>query len=153
MKNLFAYLALIMFAYTPLHGHAGLFNKSGPEEQRAALVESRQDTLQQLFAEKPSAKQEIEQAAGYAVFSSVGVNLFVVASERGGGILRDNSSSDIYNTNPASLLWESLFTGKEGLFSMEPFQKAKDQYLLDEKRSLWKYDKVKVRVALSTGWR
>ena len=53
--------------------------------------------LDKLYAEKPAARNEIKSAKGYAVFSSIGVNLFLVSTERGGGILRDNrSGKDIY---------------------------------------------------------
>ena len=94
MKNLFIYFSLIMFAMTPLHGHAGLFKQSSAEEQRSELRKVRKDTLEQLYSESPATQQELQNAAGYAVFSSVGVNLFVVASERGGGILHDNRSGE-----------------------------------------------------------
>lgn len=86
---IFSALLLIM----PLSSHA-LFDKSSPAEKREELHEARTDALGKLYAEKPAAKAEIQSAVGYAVFSSVGVNVFVVATERGGGILHNNASGD-----------------------------------------------------------
>jgi lipid-binding SYLF domain-containing protein len=80
----------------PLSSHA-LFGKDDPDEQREELQEARSAALAKLYKEKPQARDEIKSAKGYAVFSSIGVNLFVVATERGGGILRDHrSGKDTY---------------------------------------------------------
>ena len=70
---------------------------AGPEEDRKEAQEARQSVLAKLYAEKPGAKAEIEKSKGYAVFSSFGMNLLVVSTARGSGILRDNrSGKDIY---------------------------------------------------------
>ena len=67
------------------------------EEDRKEAQEMRQKVLTKLYAEKPEAKAEVEKSKGYAVFSSLGVNLLVVSTARGSGILRDNrDNSDTY---------------------------------------------------------
>jgi lipid-binding SYLF domain-containing protein len=52
----------------------------------------RKEVLAKLYKEKPEAKAEIEKSKGYAVFSSFGMNLLVVSTARGGGILKDMRS-------------------------------------------------------------
>ena len=52
------------------------------------------DTLAELYAKKPYAKQLVENAAGYAVFSSFNTQLLIVGSGNGFGVAVDNSSGD-----------------------------------------------------------
>jgi lipid-binding SYLF domain-containing protein len=74
-----------------------LFAVAGPDEDRKEIQEMRQDVLTKLYKEKPATKSEIEKAAGYAVFSSLGINLFVVSTARGAGVLHDKrNKKDIY---------------------------------------------------------
>jgi len=80
----------------PLSSSA-IFGKKNPDKQRAGLQEQRGAALEKLYSERPSARDEIASAKGYAVFSNIGINLFLVSTERGGGILRDNrDGSDTY---------------------------------------------------------
>ena len=94
MKKLISTVFAIGLAIAPMASNAGLFDKKGPEDQKSELREARSAALDKLYEEKPHAREEVQSAVGYAVFSSVGVNLFVVATERGGGILHDNQSGD-----------------------------------------------------------
>jgi lipid-binding SYLF domain-containing protein len=68
------------------------FNKETVEQARASVQEMRTEVLTALYAEAPGAKEVIEQAAGYAVFSSVGVNVLLVSTARGEGIITDNAN-------------------------------------------------------------
>ena len=80
----------------PLSSHA-LFGKDDPDKVREELQQARSAALEKLYEENPQAREQIMSSEGYAVFSSIGVNLFIVATERGGGILRDNrNGKDIY---------------------------------------------------------
>ena len=63
---------------------------AGVDEDRKEIQEARQEVLTKLYKEKPEAKSEIAKSKGYAVFSSLGINLLVVSTARGGGILHDN---------------------------------------------------------------
>ncbi|MFT6771450.1 MAG: lipid-binding SYLF domain-containing protein, partial [Congregibacter sp.] len=65
-----------------------------PEEQRAELQETRTKALAKLYKQDPSLENELASAQGYAVFSNIGINLLLVSTQRGGGILRDNRSGD-----------------------------------------------------------
>ncbi len=71
--------------------------EKSPDEQRAEIKEMRKETLAQLYAEEPAAQAQIEESAGYAVFSNLGVNVLLLSTGRGGGVVRDNAAGkDIY---------------------------------------------------------
>lgn len=61
--------------------------KASPDEQRAAIHKTRDDVLAELYKLKPEAKARIKQAAGYAVFSNVGVNLLLASFAGGHGLV------------------------------------------------------------------
>ncbi|MGH6947987.1 MAG: hypothetical protein ACREDZ_11715 [Kiloniellales bacterium] len=63
-------------------------------EKRQAVGEMRSDTLTKLYAIEPSAEEQIANAAGYGVFSNVGVNLLLLSAGNGWGVVRDNASGD-----------------------------------------------------------
>ena len=70
---------------------------AGPDDDRKEIREMRQDVLTKLYKEKSGAKSEIEKSKGYAVFSSLGINLLVVSTARGDGVLHDKrNDKDIY---------------------------------------------------------
>jgi lipid-binding SYLF domain-containing protein len=63
-----------------------------PAEKRDYTLDMREDTLQKLYAQEPEARAKIKGAAGYGVFSNVGLNLFVLASGNGFGAVHDNAN-------------------------------------------------------------
>jgi lipid-binding SYLF domain-containing protein len=66
-------------------------------EKRQAAQQMRSETLTHLYEIHPYAKGQIEEAAGYAVFSSVGVNLFLLSTASGWGIVREaGTGQDTY---------------------------------------------------------
>lgn len=73
---------------------AGLFGPKGgsSEEKRATIGEQREEMLGDLVRLKPELKARLNQAAGFATFKQTDVNLFMLASSRGYGVLRDNRS-------------------------------------------------------------
>ena len=73
-------------------GSYALFDKDSPDERREELRKARTAALEKLYQEKPEARDEVKSAKGYAVFSSIGVNLFIVSTESGGGILHNNQT-------------------------------------------------------------
>ncbi len=74
-----------------------LFGKDDPDKERKEILEARGKALDKLYAEKPATRQQLKDAKGYAVFSSFGMNLFLISTERGDGVLRINSTGkDIY---------------------------------------------------------
>ena len=96
MTKLVTLILSSLLLIAPMSSYA-LFGKDDPAEERKELQGARNGALTKLYAEKPHAKSEVQGAKGYAVFSSIGMNLFLVATERGGGILRDNrTGKDTY---------------------------------------------------------
>ena len=71
----------------------------GPSEKSYTLSERRQiiDTmadqnLERLYVERPSARQEISESAGYAVFSNAGVHVIFVGGGGGHGVVIDKTT-------------------------------------------------------------
>lgn len=89
--------AFVCLAAASQAGAISFKKEKSVDEQRAELLEMRKETLAQLYAEEPAAKGQIAKAAGYAVFSNLGVNVLLLSTGRGGGVVRDNASGqDIY---------------------------------------------------------
>ncbi|MBI2813353.1 MAG: hypothetical protein HYX71_03630 [Opitutae bacterium] len=61
--------------------------KGTPDQQRASIRQTRDDVLAELYKLKPEARAKIKQAAGYAVFSNVGVNLILASFAGGHGLV------------------------------------------------------------------
>ena len=96
-KFRFSALTAIALALFVTSASAGLFDKESEDDKRAALQESRTAALDKFREEKPGAHKLLAESKGYAVFSNIGVNLFLVSTQRGGGILHDNrSGKDLY---------------------------------------------------------
>ena len=62
------------------------------EKKQQEIRKMAQDTLQTLYKADPKAKSAVEKAAGYAVFSNLGVKILVAGSGNGKGIAVDNKS-------------------------------------------------------------
>ncbi len=62
------------------------------DEKRQAAQQMRSETLARLYEIHPYAKGQIEEAAGYAVFSNVGVNLLLLSTASGWGIVHERAS-------------------------------------------------------------
>ena len=89
MKSFISVALTALLLALPMSSYA-LFGKDDPDAERKDLQKARSAALDKLYAEKPEARNKLQSSKGYAVFSSIGMNLFVVSTERGGGILRDN---------------------------------------------------------------
>jgi lipid-binding SYLF domain-containing protein len=62
------------------------------EEQRAEIREMARQTLAQLYSQYPSAPRQIENAAGYAVFSNFGFKFLFMGSANGEGLAVNNAT-------------------------------------------------------------
>lgn len=68
-----------------------------PDEQRSTIRSEAQKTLQELHASKPETRDKVAKAAGYAYFSNVNVNVLLLSSENGYGVVHDNrTGKDTY---------------------------------------------------------
>src|SRR4051812_2686628 len=59
---------------------------------KAQILTMRDNTLDQLFAKKPEAREELKKAVGYAVFDSSQINVVLFVGARGTGVLVDNAT-------------------------------------------------------------
>ncbi len=67
------------------------------EDKRQYILNMRERTLEELFRVKPIAKMQIENSAGYAVFSNINSHLLLVSMSNGYGVIMDNlSGGDTY---------------------------------------------------------
>jgi len=82
-------LFLAIFAFFIL---TGFFNDQTPDEARKEQQQMRQETLNKLYAEAPEAKKKIQNSAGYAVFSNIGINLFLLSTANGAGVAHNNKT-------------------------------------------------------------
>ena len=67
-------------------------DKKSDDEKRAEVRKVRDETLADLYREKPELKSRIKKAAGYGVFSNLGVNVLLLSTARGGGVVVDNAT-------------------------------------------------------------
>ncbi len=47
--------------------------------------------------------------------------------------------TELDTINVASIVWDTFYVGKEGYFTIQPLQKALDNYLVSEQRNIWRY--------------
>lgn len=65
-----------------------------PDEKRSYALKMRDDTLAELYRQQPAAKEKVEKAAGYGVFSNIGTNIIFVSTGGGFGVITDNASGE-----------------------------------------------------------
>ncbi len=65
-----------------------------PDEQRAQISAMAQQTLQALYAQKPSAERAIRESVGYAVFSDISTKIFLAGGGGGKGVAVNRITGD-----------------------------------------------------------
>lgn len=91
MKSTLLLLACLVIA-TAAAGCAPSKKSYTLEERREIIDNMADQELQRLFIEKPLARQEIADAAGYGVFSNANVNVIFVSGGGGYGVVVDNKT-------------------------------------------------------------
>jgi len=86
-------LSLLVLAGS-FHAQAGLFGPKGntDEEKKQTVRQQRDEMLAELFKSQPKLKDRLKKAAGYATFKQSDMNLFLLASGQGYGMLVDNKT-------------------------------------------------------------
>jgi len=71
---------------------AGCTNTSSktPDQQRQAILSMKQEVLSELYQLKPDVKNQIANAAGYAVFSNANINVVLASFGGGYGVVKNN---------------------------------------------------------------
>ena len=62
------------------------------QDKQKKIRKMAQDTLQRLYEAEPKTRAAVESAAGYAVFSDLGVKILLAGSGKGHGIAVNNVS-------------------------------------------------------------
>jgi lipid-binding SYLF domain-containing protein len=88
-KNKFLALATVAVCALAMAAHAA---QSDKEKQQTEIRNMAHDTLQRLYKVDPKAKGAVHGAAGYAVFSNLGVKILLAGSGNGKGIAVNNKS-------------------------------------------------------------
>lgn len=65
---------------------------SSPADKRAAIQRMHDDTLTRLYSQRPTSRDVIDKAAGYAVFSNVGAQVIWIGGAGGYGVAVDAAS-------------------------------------------------------------
>lgn len=72
-------------------------SSGNPEQRRQAILEMREEVLDELYRKDPATQSEINNAAGFGVFSDVRVNVGLAEIGRGMGIVKNNlTGQDVY---------------------------------------------------------
>ena len=85
-------MALAVPAFSALFGPKG----DDVEKKRAEVRKQREEILAKLYAEKPEAKGKIQSAVGYGTFNNRNLNLFLLSSGSGYGMVTDKSGKEIF---------------------------------------------------------
>lgn len=64
---------------------------STAEDKRIHVLAVRDETIRELNRREPQSRRELASSAGYAVFSNVGAQFFVLSSGNGFGVVVDNT--------------------------------------------------------------
>jgi lipid-binding SYLF domain-containing protein len=77
---------------------AGLFSAKGDsvEEKRAEVRKQRDEILAKLYATHPEAKEKIEKAVGYGAFNNKNMNLFLLSTGHGYGMVVDKGGKEAF---------------------------------------------------------
>jgi len=59
-------------------------------DKRSDVLNMKNETLSELYSQRPEAKSKIKKASGYAVFTNINTNLFLFSSGNGYGVAVDN---------------------------------------------------------------
>src|SRR5262245_42698459 len=67
-------------------------DQSKVDKERQEIRKRTKEILAQLYKAEPSAKANVQKAAGYAVFSNFGMKIFLAGTGKGKGVAVDNTT-------------------------------------------------------------
>ncbi|MHC4758183.1 MAG: lipid-binding SYLF domain-containing protein [Planctomycetota bacterium] len=91
MKTAVLYMLAITTVLTFVSG-CGPSKKLPIPERRQMIIDMENETLQRLYSENTSTKDEIKNASGYGVFSNANINIIFASAGGGYGVVVDNST-------------------------------------------------------------
>jgi lipid-binding SYLF domain-containing protein len=91
-------LLMLLIAVVAAPAAAGLFSAKGDsaEEKRAEVRKQRDEILAKLYAAHPEAKEKIQKAVGYGTFNNKNMNLFLLSSGHGYGMVVDKDGKETF---------------------------------------------------------
>jgi lipid-binding SYLF domain-containing protein len=91
-------LLTFMLMAMAMPASAGLFSAKGDsvEEKRAAVRKDRDEILAKLYAAHPEAKAKLQKAAGYGTFNNKNMNLFLLSTGHGYGMVIDKDGKETF---------------------------------------------------------
>jgi lipid-binding SYLF domain-containing protein len=96
LRPLIGPCTLLVLAFSILATGPAAAARSATSEKRAEIDEMAADMLDDLYKLKPIAKDQIRKAAGYAVFTNVGVNLVFASFAGGRGVVVQRNGKRTY---------------------------------------------------------
>lgn len=93
MKRLIGFLVMAVLVLVAAGG-AVLAEDLPKAEEQADARKMMRDTLAELYELEPQARKQIEEAAGYAVFSNFGLKILIAGSGKGDGIAVNNKNGE-----------------------------------------------------------
>src|SRR6185436_16912820 len=96
MKKAILFISLAAVLAVP--AIAALFGPKGDDlgQKQAEIRKQRDEILNKLYAEKPEAKAKIQKGAGYGAFNNKNMNLFVLSSGHGYGVVVDKGGKETF---------------------------------------------------------
>ena len=91
-------LAVLLTAALALSSSAALFGPKGGsvDEKRARVRKDRDEILAKLYAAYPATKDKIKTAAGYGTFNNKNMNLFLLSTGHGYGMIVDRAGKETF---------------------------------------------------------
>ena len=89
------YLTISLFAFIgAIAGCRAMNGASGdsPSEQRTTINGERDAALNELYAAHPATRDKVKNAAGHGYFGNVNVNVLLLSTENGYGVVHDNKA-------------------------------------------------------------
>ena len=87
-------VALLSLALAAPSGAQLFGKKKSPAEKRNEIENERTEILEDIFAANPDLKKKVAEAPGYGTFSALNVNLLVLSTARGKGMVVDNVNKE-----------------------------------------------------------
>ncbi|MBD3587409.1 hypothetical protein HHX48_16855 [Salinimonas sp. HHU 13199] len=100
MKIAKLYWMAMLVSLTALSGCASMGDGT-IAEKRQAILEMQDNALARLYREKPDTRAQLQDSAGYAVFSNANVNVIFLAAGTGYGVVNNNATGEKIYMNMA----------------------------------------------------